>query len=277
MTVPDTMQSDGENALLLSISIVTFRPDLDELRQTFRSLAQALAPFDAKSIMVTVVDNSEQDEVSPLLAEITECGPIRFLHGHGNIGFGRGHNLALDRTGLFHLILNPDIVMDTSALRIGIEFLQSHPDCALLTPHAIWPGGQRQYLCKRYPAVFDLLLRGFAPAPIRTLFERRLARYEMRNDTQDTVFFDPPIASGCFMLLRSDMLKAVNGFDPRYMLYFEDFDLCLRIGRLGRIAYVPSARIIHAGGNAARKGYWHIRQFARSALQFYRINGFKFF
>ena len=35
------------------------------------------------------------------------------------------------------------------------------------------PDGKRHYLCKRYPAVFDLLLRGFAPGFVRALFRRR--------------------------------------------------------------------------------------------------------
>ena len=42
--------------------------------------------------------------------------------------------------------------------------MEQHPDCGLLTPFATWEDGEVQRLCKRYPTVFDLLLRGFAPA-----------------------------------------------------------------------------------------------------------------
>ena len=41
--------------------------------------------------------------------------------------------------------------------------------------------GTTEYLCKRYPAVIDLALRGFAPRFVRALFRRRLDRYEMRD------------------------------------------------------------------------------------------------
>jgi hypothetical protein len=67
----------------------------------------------------------------------------------------------------------------------------------------------------------------------------------------------------------------VGGFSARYFLYFEDFDLSLRFHRLADIAYVPSVRITHGGGNAARKGGAHQRLFIRSALTFFRTHGWK--
>lgn len=76
------------------------------------------------------------------------------------------------------------------------------------------------------------------------------------------------IVSGCFMLFRTDALKALGGFDERYFLYFEDFDLSLRAQKLGRVVYYPGVRIQHYGGGAGRKGWRHIKMFLRSALTF---------
>jgi len=261
--------------LLLSVSIVTFEQDPAELRATLESLGEALKPFEPGSVLITLVDNSAKSEIPPLLEELPFGNHVRLIHGHGNIGFGRGHNLALDRLGEFHLILNPDIQLQPDALSLALRFMRDNTDCALISPFAQWPDGRRQYLCKRYPAVFDLLLRGFAPQALRSLFDKRLSRYEMRAETQNAVFWNPPIVSGCFMFFRSDMLKRLHGFDPGYMLYFEDFDLSLRSNQIAPTAYVPDIRIIHAGGHAAKKGAWHIRQFVRSAVRFYGVHGLK--
>ncbi|MBB2970084.1 glycosyltransferase [Mesorhizobium sp. RMAD-H1] len=263
--------------LLLTVSIVAFEPDPAELRTTLESLGRALEPFKPGSVLITLVDNSRENTIPPLLEALPFGRNIRLIHGHGNVGFGRGHNLALDRLGEFHLILNPDIQLQPDALRIAVDFMRDNPDCALLSPHARWPNGQRQYLCKRFPAVFDLLLRGFAPQALRSRFDQRLSRYEMRAESQDAVFRGPPIVSGCFMFFRSGMLKRLTGFDPGYMLYFEDFDLSLRSGQIAPTAYVPDVRIVHAGGHAARKGSWHIRQFIRSAARFYMTHGLRLF
>ena len=77
------------------------------------------------------------------------------------------------------------------------------------------------------------------------------------------------------MLARAEVLRALGGFSSRYFLYFEDFDLSLRLGRIAAIAYVPAVRIVHLGGEAARKGRLHQRLFLRSALTFFGSHGWK--
>jgi GT2 family glycosyltransferase len=48
------------------------------------------------------------------------------------------------------------------------------------------------------------------------------------------------------------VLRAVGGFSPDYFVYFEDYDLSVRLGRRASLAFVPAVRITHAGGNTAR-------------------------
>jgi GT2 family glycosyltransferase len=183
----------------------------------------------------------------------------------------------MKQIGEFHLILNPDIRLDADALINALAFMRANERCGLLSPYAVWPNGQRQYLCKRYPAVFDLILRGFAPQIIRSLFSARLAQYEMQAETQNNVFWNPPIVSGCFMFFKGTTLKNTHRFSNKFFLYFEDFDLSLRSGKIADTAYVPDVRVIHAGGHASKKGFWHIKVFIQSAMTFYRIHGFKLF
>jgi GT2 family glycosyltransferase len=84
-----------------------------------------------------------------------------------------------------------------------------------------------------------------------------------------------PLASGCFMFARRDVLAVVGGFAPEYFLYFEDYDLSMRIRRSAEIAYVSRVRIVHHGGEAAKKGKTHVRLFLGSALRFFRTHGWK--
>nr|WP_309774009.1 glycosyltransferase family 2 protein [Caballeronia sp. LZ025] len=199
------------------------------------------------------------------------------IEGQGNVGYGRGHNLAIERmSSRYHLILNPDIELDVDALTHALAFMDVHPEVGLLSPQIIEDDGSRQYLCRRYPTVFDLFVRGFLPRSLRKPFERRLARYEMRDVIgEKNIVWDPPIVSGCFMLFRTEVLKKLNGFDPRYFLYFEDYDLSLRAHDVARVAYVPSVRVLHHGGDAAGKGWTHIKLFIASAYKFFNRFGWK--
>lgn len=262
---------------MLTVSLVVYRPDLAVFKATLKSLSTAIERFGTADTKVFIIQNCKTEAVPDLAASALQDVSFEILEGHGNIGFGRGHNLVLAGTGQIHLVLNPDIEMAEDALVQAVDFLRIHDDCGLLTPQACWPDGTRQFLCKRYPALFDLLLRGFAPEFLRKLFSKRLAHYEMSAETGLETFWAPPIVSGCFMIFRGDVYRKLGGFDPRFFLYFEDFDLALRAGKITRIAYVPSVRVIHEGGHAARKGFAHIKLFARSAFQFYQLHGLKIF
>ena len=135
--------------------------------------------------------------------------------------------------------------------------------------------GQPESGCKRYPSVFDFMLRGFAPSWLRQRFRRRLQHYEMRDLTSDRIQADVPIISGCFMLFRHDALRQLGGFDPRYFLYFEDFDLSIRARTVGHLSYLPQMCITHLGGNSAKKGLHHILMFGRSAYRFFSSHGWR--
>ncbi|WP_231892056.1 glycosyltransferase family 2 protein [Burkholderia sp. MSMB1589WGS] len=266
----------------LSISVVTYHPDRAQIAQTLTSLSAACERLHAArpglAVGVYLVDNGGLPDLSEHLAALARAGiGWTLIAGHGNVGYARGHNLGIERArSRYHLVLNPDIDLEPDALAQALDFLDAHPEVGLLTPR-IYDGERRlQYLCRRYPALLDLFVRGFLPAALRRPFARRLSRYEMRDRINETeIVWDPPIVSGCFMLFRTEPLKRLHGFDPRYFLYFEDYDLSLRAGELARIAYVPAVRILHHGGGAARKGFAHIRMFVASAFKFYNRFGWK--
>jgi GT2 family glycosyltransferase len=270
----------------LSTSIVIFQPNFDVLRTTLHSLRAALEAARALHLIdraaVTLVDNGTADPAAldALVAEAFEgtswLGAVT-IRGQGNVGYGVGHDLAIARsTAEYHLVLNPDVVLDRAAVGEAIKYLKSSPTTGMVTPHVENDAGDREYLCKRYPSVLTLALRGFAPGWLQRPFRRMLDRYEMRDLPEKVATTGVPIASGCFMLARSTVLHAIGGFSPAYFLYFEDFDLSLRFGRLADIAYVPQVRITHSGGYAARKGWAHRRLFVRSALTFFNRHGWKF-
>jgi GT2 family glycosyltransferase len=270
----------------LAISLVTFRADILRLRATLRSLARAVACAREAGTLgecgLWVIDNTPGEahwaEVKQAVYESLAGVKVRFelRHGQGNVGYGRAHNLALlaERTD-FRLVLNPDVELDANALHAALSYMATHPKVVLLSPAVRDESGAPQYLCKRYPAVLDLLLRGFAPEPLKRRFAGRLAHYEMRDAIAGDVLEGVPIASGAFMLVRADAVRASGGFDPAFFLYFEDFDWSLRLGKLGTTAYVPAVRVTHHGGGAARKGIAHIGMFVRSAARFFGKHGWK--
>ena len=268
----------------LSATIVTYRPDPSLLARALSSLAAAAqrarmaGRIDAAQVFL--VDNgpveSGADVQGALAAWPPGAGAIEIVSGHGNLGYGRANNLVLGRLASgFHLVMNPDVELEAGALEAALAALQEHPDYGLVAPAVYGEDGARQYLCRRYPSLWVLFLRGFAPGFLRRRFARAVDAYEMRDVIGEHVVPGVPLASGCFMLFRTALFERLGGFDPRFFLYFEDYDLSLRAGREATVAYVPQARIVHHGGKAARKGWRHVGWFLRSAWRFFATHGWK--
>ena len=268
----------------LSASIVTYRTEPALFSRALASLAASIGEGrragELGEASVVVIDNGPPETHDEVARAVTawpaSAGAIEVLAGHGNVGYGRANNLALARVRSdFHLIMNPDVELEPAALREALAAARAHPEVGLLAPAVYGDDGQPQYLCKRYPSVWVLFLRGFAPGVLRRRFSRTIDHYEMRDVIADRFVPSVPLASGCVMLARTALLARVGGFDPRFFMYFEDYDLSLRVGREAQVAYVPQARIVHHGGEASRKGLRHVAWFVRSAWRFFERHGWK--
>lgn len=272
----------------LSVSIVTYAPSIEELTLTLESLGRAVIYAKERNVLsdaeLFLIDNGPGDlETNALHSLINklEQGQIfsrlELLSGHGNVGYGAGHNIAIDKSAAdFYLILNPDIIVDYQAIYEALYFFLNNPDVGGISPYAQDKNGAQQFLCKNYPTLFDLTLRGFLPKGIQHFFHRRASKYDLRNLCGTSVpVFDIPIISGCFMFMRRSLLLKVGGFSPEYFLYFEDFDISLKLCKITRLAYVPRVKIIHFGGDAARKGLPHIKMFTQSMVKFFKKHGWK--
>lgn len=272
----------------ISVSIVCFnspRKQLDALLRTLVSSVRFMRQhIEFAPISVYLIDNSEsaflsgrdfesyQKELDELLVK------LNFVGGHGNIGYGRAHNLVLEKLESdFHLMLNSDVTLAEDALFEAVSLLSSNPDMKMLGPSAVNSAGEKQHLCKRQPTILLLFLRALVPRKLRHIFASRLDHYEMRDLPEDRPTDNIPFLSGCFMLIDTPVFRKISGFDKSYFLYFEDFDLSLRVNELGTLVYAPRVCITHSGGKTFSKGLWHIVIFSLSACRFFSNHGWRVF
>lgn len=266
----------------LSAGIVVHRSDPDKLIETLQSLARAAECLGLPGVPVTIVDQSVDadfsDRLAGILAAAGDFAPLEvtLVRSEDNRGYGAGQNRAFAASeGAWHLILNPDVALRTRALLAASQVIAECGDAVLIAPRSFTPAGLDDPLAKRNPSVLVLALRALAPAWLRRRFRRRLDDYECRDLDPAAASVDIPLASGCCMLVRRDAFAAVGGFDERFFLYFEDYDLSQRLRRQGRVVRAGAMEIIHHGGGAARKGIRHIVWFGRGAARFFQRYGWR--
>jgi GT2 family glycosyltransferase len=272
----------------ISLSIVTYQSDpellvreIDSIADAFEHATSAGKPVSGK---LFIMDNEDGQPSATVIEQhlqhqraFPSCLELVILDTGGNIGYGRAHNLCLENLDSdYHVILNPDVILARDFLLSAMNFMANEPDVVAAAPYVSDQQGNPLYLCKRYPSILVFLLRGFAPVAIQKLFRKELEYYQMVDIYQSQMpVKEIKLISGCCMFLKTEALKAAAGFDPDYFLYFEDYDLCMRLHKLGSIAFAPAIRIVHFGGHASKKGWHHIKLFSKSGKRFFQSHGWK--
>jgi len=199
-----------------------------------RSLLASAVP-----VTIVLVDTSPND---PELGSAIAFAPgIVLLRPAENTGFGVANNLgiawALGNKGCeFAFLLNNDATVFPDSIGLLIAALDEHPGVGIAVPRIaymhdpgrLWYGGG-EIDWRRASAVTP----GFNGS----------ANAELAMMERDVTF-----ASGCALLARAAVFRRLRGFDPRFFMYEEDCELCLRAREMHiRIRYIPQSLILHRG------------------------------
>lgn len=194
---------------------------------------------------------------SASLGESTLRFPVKILANPQPLGFGENHNRAFThcKTAWF-LVLNPDVRIDSDVILSLLQRAQNRT--GLLAPQEMGADGQAQDG-----------LRG-AITPMELLHRRLLKRSPLPPSRHGWV-------KGMFMLVRSQAWQQVSGFDARYFLYCEDFDLCARLMLANwTVDYHADIHVHHEWQRTSSKSlsllWLHLRSLARlwSSSTFWR-------
>lgn len=257
-----TQLSNGKNKLRVSASIVTYKNSPAVIAALCTALTRTYAP-----LRLLVVDNAASSELESALRRTA----IEYIAPRSNVGFGRAHNMALERvkdTSTYHFFVNPDIEVLPDTLSRIVTFLEEHADVGAVMPKVVYPDGSVQRQCKLLPSPLDLLLRRFAPTAMKRAFADQMARYDLCHMDYNQIM-EPPVVCGCFLAVRTSVLLRTGGFDPRFFMYLEDFDLCRRIRQHARLVYLPITAVVHEHGKGSYRSLRLLRYHIESTIRYF--------
>jgi GT2 family glycosyltransferase len=254
--------SEIEDTPVLSVCLVSFN-DAAHLGACLDSIEA-----DARDIPheIIVADNASTDG-SAVLVEKQYPG-VKLLRGERNLGFGRANNAAAGASrGPFILFVNTDVVVHPGALALLLKEMRESPSTGAAGPALLNPGDVFQ-------VSFGGKVNFFTEALRKGLFNRLKSRALKKSRERREVGW----VSGAFLLIRRQAFLDAGGFDENLFLYFEDIDLCARIGKLGfKVVFLPEAISFHWGGAAAAGlGLRSRLEYRRSQLYYYRRHNSKF-
>jgi GT2 family glycosyltransferase len=185
---------------------------------------------------VIVVDNASR-EAAAVLPSFAKR--LKILRNDENLGFTRANNRGVQKAqGEYLLFLNSDTRIAPDALSRLVAFADAHPQAGAVGPLVLNSDGTFQLSFGRSFSLFAEFWQKAVAGPRARSAD--LAKLKTRQVGW---------VSGCCLLTRREYFPEGRVFDEEIFLYFDDSELCARLGKMGKKVYFfPGASIIHHGG-----------------------------
>jgi GT2 family glycosyltransferase len=232
----------------LSVVIVNYNVK-HFLEQALYAVRKAINDIDAE---VFVVDNHSADGSCEMVKRIFP--EIILIENKENLGFSKANNQAIRQAkGEYILLLNPDTVVEESAFKKVLQFMDRTPDSGGVGVKMIDGKGHFLPESKRglpTPSVAFYKMFGLAAVfPKSKKFGQYHLGFLDKNQTHEV-----DVLAGAFMMLRKKTLDITGLLDEDYFMYGEDIDLSYRITKAGyKNYYFPEATIIHYKGESTKR------------------------
>lgn len=216
---------------------------------------------------ILICDNDSKDNTVKVLRKYYQG--VKLIESNINLGFGKGNNTLFNKCrGKYILILNPDIIIVEPVFNKMISLLESKKDIAMVGCKLVNPnGGIETSFYLKFPNLIHEMQWGLFINRIRKEYRR------IDNDVNNVICVDYLIAAN--VMVKSHILKKIEGFDERFFMYGEDIDICYRIKKLGyKILYAGNVTMFHFHGSSSKKRKKHFASVLQkeSRKMFYYLN-----
>tara|TARA_B100001123_G_C15155365_1_gene965239 strand:- start:354 stop:1199 length:846 start_codon:yes stop_codon:yes gene_type:complete len=205
--------------------------DITVIITTFRSsekINNCLNSID-KHTKVLIIENSNDIAIKQNLEK--KYSNVECILSGENMGYGKANNIGLKKVKTkYALILNPDTTLHNSALENFIKTTKKITDFAIMGPYI---------------------------------------QEKKDEDKKNYLESDSPIkvenVKGFAMFINMSEFEDVGFFDENFFFYFEEIDLCKRLGERGKKIYlVPDIKVYHDGASSHNESIKHEMELSRN-------------
>jgi len=230
---------------MISIIIVNYKAK-DRLLTCLSSITTSKTQVKYEII---IVDNDENKLVQK---EVTKFSHVTYL-ANKNKGFGEGNNRgASTAKGEYLFFLNPDTELLPGAIDRLYEFIKTKKHVGTVAPKLLGKDKKPYHQGERILTPFRGMV---ALSFVNKLFPNNpISRYYWDSDANYDEVRTIDVTPGTAFIIRKDVFEKIGGFDEKFFLYFEEFDLCKRLHENGYKNYIiPNAQILHFGAQSTQQ------------------------
>lgn len=234
----------------VTIVIVTYN-SISDINNCLNSIYKFTPGTDTFEIIV--IDNASEDDTAAAVRNYCKAkSNISLICNAENRGYTKANNQGIEASkGKFIFLLNPDIIFVESSIDILISRMKEIKADAI-APQLINPDWTVQPSCRTFPKYRDIL---FEFLQFSMIFRRNkfLSRWKMEYFGHDhEMEVEQPMAAA--LLIKTEVLKKIGNFDERFVMFFNDVDLCKKIYDSGfKIYFTAATKMIHLKGTSVYK------------------------
>ena len=201
------------------------------------------------NLEIIIVDNAS--DIDPTDRFLAIRPDLRIIRNSSNLGFTGGNNVGIkEAKGDYYFIVNNDTEFTPELLEGLLEVFENFPDAGIVSPkfHYFFEKGTIEYA--GYHRMNMLTGRNAMVGS----HQKDIGQF---NNLSVTHF-----AHGGAMLLPRKIIEKIGGLPEEFIFYYEEFDWCEQVKRLGyKIYYQPKSLIYHkesmsTGKNSPFKTYY---------------------
>ena len=214
---------------------------------------QSIVEKTSKNIQFQIIITDNCSEKEDYLKLKTFCDQrnypnLQLYRSNINSGFGGGNMFGVQFANAKYLaFINNDTLLKNDCLSILKKALDDNHNIGIAGAQAYKENGDFMISLDHFASpVREIIGRGF----LETINPKKYPKRKKRYTTPLQVNFIP----GSFMFVRTKDFNEVGGFDTTIFLYYEETDLCIRLSKKSKFAYlIPEAEFIHFHGASTEK------------------------
>lgn len=251
---------------MITVSIINYKTPL-----LVKKLVNSIKSFSKKSSYeIIILDNFSEDDSRKILKFDDEN--IKIIWSDKNLGFWAWHNLVRKNAKWDYLFfLNSDTLFFENTLYLlqkSFEKLEEKQKVWFFQPRLFLDIEKSiiQDSCSKKPTLFNLILENIPF--LRNFFKKSYKDFKYlkwdRNSSRNV-----DIICWAAMFCKTKFFDEIWGFDERFFLYFEEYDICWRALSLGyKNYYTIETSIIHFRNKSPSSSFTKKKMYLKSLIKF---------
>ncbi len=192
---------------------------------------------------IVIVDNKSSDGSFEKLSKL-QNNKIKVIETEKNKGYAYGNNVGINYLNEhsvvdYIIISNPDIIVEEKDIEKLKKDLDTNDDIALVAP--VVKQLNEEIKGWRLPTIKDEILQNIN-------YYQRIAKKNLnyKEEKYNNTLTKVDVVSGCFFMIRKDIMNMIGNFDEATFLYYEENILAVKLKNIEKKTYIDnSTKIVH--------------------------------